>query len=68
MIEVVYGGRYAAGLWIYRPGNQHWDGKSYREQVEEPMLASYKEYAGDSKKLQALFQEGLNELGVRAPL
>ena len=66
MIEAVYG-RYVPSYGFISPAITLGD-KSYREQVEEPMLASYKEYAGDSKKLQALFQEGLKELGKSTDL
>ena len=62
MIEAVYG-RYVPAYGFISPAITL-DGESYREQVEEPMLAEYNEYAGDNEALQALFQEGLQELGM----
>ena len=66
MIEAVYG-RYVPAYGFISPAITL-DGESYREQVEEPMLAEYNEYAGDNEGLQALFQEGLQELGMDTDL
>lgn len=66
MIEAVYG-RYVPAYGFVSPAITL-DGESYREQVEEPMLAEYNEYAGDNEGLQALFQEGLQELGMDTDL
>ena len=66
MIEAVYG-RYVPAYGFVSPAITL-DGESYREQVEEPMLAEYNEYAGDNEALQALFQEGLQELGMDTDL
>ena len=66
MIEAVYG-RYVPAYGFISPAITL-DGESYREQVEEPMLAEYNEYAGDNEALQALFQEGLQELGMDTDL
>ncbi|HIS27032.1 MAG TPA: peptide ABC transporter substrate-binding protein [Candidatus Pullilachnospira intestinigallinarum] len=67
MIEAVFG-RYVPAYGFISPAIT-FDGTSYREQVgEEPMKAEYEEYAGDPEKLQALFQEGLEELGMDTDL
>ena len=66
MIEAVYG-RYVPAYGFISPAITL-DGESYREQVDEPMLAEYNEYAGDNEALQALFQEGLQELGMDTDL
>lgn len=62
MVSAVYG-RYTAAYGLVSPAITM-DGETYRSQVEEPIKAEYEEYAGNSEKLQALFQEGLDELGV----
>ena len=67
LVEVVYGGKYQPAYGYVAPAIS-FDGTSYRDQVEEPMKAMYDEYAGDPEKLQALFQEGLDELGVTTPM
>lgn len=66
MIDAVYG-RYVPAYGFVSPAITI-DGESYRDQVEEPMLAEYNEYAGDNEALQALFQEGLKELGMDTDL
>ena len=58
MIDGVYG-RYSPAYGLVAPAITV-DGKSY---VSEPIKAEYEEYVGNSEKLQALFQEGLDELG-----
>ena len=40
------------------------DGTSYRKQASETMKEEYEQYAGDADKLKALFQKGLDELGI----
>lgn len=40
----------------------------YRATVEEPLKAQAEEYKNDTAKLQALFQEGMKEVGVNMPL
>lgn len=62
MVSAVYG-RYSAAYGLVAPAITL-DGESYRSQAEEPIKAEYEEYAGNPEKLQALFQEGLDELGV----
>ncbi|MGN0314906.1 MAG: peptide ABC transporter substrate-binding protein [Fusicatenibacter sp.] len=66
MISAVYG-RYKPAYGLISPAIT-FDGSSYRSQSEEPLTAEYQEYAGNAEKLQALFQEGLDELGVTTPL
>lgn len=62
MVSAVYG-RYSAAYGLVAPAITL-DGESYRSQAEEPIKAEYEEYAGNPEKLQALFKEGLDELGV----
>ncbi len=62
MVSAVYG-RYSAAYGLVAPAITM-DGESYRSQAEEPIKAEYEEYANNPEKLQALFQEGLDELGV----
>lgn len=66
MMDAVYG-RYSAAYGLVTPAIM-FNGKSYRSQYAEPMLSEYNEYAGDKAKLQALFQKGLDELGVTTPI
>ena len=66
MIDAVYG-RYEPAYGFISPAIT-FDGKSYRSQVEEPMLADYNKYAGDYDALKSLFQEGLSELGMSTDL
>ena len=44
------------------------NGSSYRSQVGEVIEDEYNEYVGDPDKIVALFQEGLDELGVETPI
>lgn len=62
MVSAVYG-RYSAAYGLVAPAITL-DGESYRSQAEEPIKAEYEEYTDNPEKLQALFQEGLDELGV----
>lgn len=66
MIEAVYG-RYEPAYAYIAPAVT-FNGSSWRSQVEEPTKEEYLEYVGDTEKLQALFQEGLDELGVTTPM
>ena len=66
MIEAVYG-RYEPAYGYISPAIT-FDGSSWRSQVDEPMKAEYDEYVGNPEKIQALFQEGLDELGVTTPI
>lgn len=66
MIAGVYG-RYKPAYSYVAPAIT-FDGSSYRGQVDETTLAEYQEYVGNPEKIQALFQEGLDELGVTTPL
>ncbi len=66
MIEAVFG-RYVPAYGFISPAISY-NGESYRSQVEEPMLAEYNEYVGDSAALQALFREGLADLGLSTDL
>jgi oligopeptide transport system substrate-binding protein len=66
MVESVYG-RYNAAHALIAPAIL-FDGTSWRDQVEEPDLDEYNEYVGNSEKIQELFQQGLDELGVTTPI
>lgn len=66
MVGAVYG-RYSPAYGLISPAIT-FNGESYRSQAAEPISAEYKEYAGDKDKLQALFQKGLDEVGVKTPL
>ncbi|MCI8391392.1 MAG: peptide ABC transporter substrate-binding protein [Roseburia sp.] len=66
MVEAVYG-RYKPAYSYVAPGI-NFDGSSYRSQVDEVVKAEYEEYVDNPEKLQALFQEGLNELGIDTPI
>ena len=66
MIEAVYG-RYKAA-YSYIPPAISFDGSSYRSQTEEVISTEQAEYNNNPEKLQALFQEGLDELGVTTPI
>lgn len=66
MVSAVYG-RYEPAYGYVAPAIT-FNEKSFRDQVEESMKAEYETYAGDPEKLQALFQEGLDELGVTTPI
>lgn len=66
MVEAVYG-RYKPAYAYVAPAIT-FNGEPWRNQVGEPMKDEYDQYAGDPAKLQALFQEGLDELGVTTPI
>ena len=66
MIDAVYG-RYNPAYSYVAPAIS-FDGSSYRSQAGEIIVDEYSEYAGDSEKLVALFQEGLDELGITTPI
>ncbi len=66
MIDAVYG-RYLPAYGLINPAIT-FDGVSYRSLVEDPMKAEYEEYADNPEALQALFQEGLEELGLDTDL
>lgn len=61
-IDSVYNGRYTAAYGLVPPNIKVGD-KEYRKEVAEPIKEEYKEYANNPEKLQALFHEGLKELG-----
>lgn len=66
MIDAVYG-RYNPAYSYVAPAIT-FNGSSYRDQVGEIMEDEYNEYVGDPDKIVALFQEGLDELGVETPI
>lgn len=66
IIESVYG-RYEPAYSYVAPAIT-FDGSSYRDQVGEIIYDEYSEYVDNTKALQDLFQEGLDELGVTTPL
>ena len=71
MVDAVYG-RYNAAYSFVSPAIT-FNGSSYRSQVGEIISDEMAEYytedgEPDAEKLQALFQEGLDELGVTTPL
>lgn len=66
MIEAVYG-RYKAA-YSYIPPAISFNGSSFRSQSEEVISAELAEYNNNPEALQALFQEGLDELGVTTPI
>lgn len=66
MIDAVYG-KYNPAYSYVSPAIS-FDGSSYRSQAGEIIEDEYYEYAGDTEKLVALFQEGLDELGVTTPM
>ena len=66
MVEAVYG-RYKPAYAYVSPAIS-FNNVSYRSLAEEPIRAEYEEYADQPEKLQALFQEGLDELGITTPL
>lgn len=65
MIDAVYG-RYNPAYSYVAPAIT-FNGSSYRSQVGEVIEDEYNEYVGDPDKIVALFQEGLDELGVETP-
>jgi ABC-type oligopeptide transport system substrate-binding subunit len=66
MVDAIYG-KYKAAYSYVSPAIT-FDGSSYRDQVTDPTYDEYLEYADDPEKLQALFQEGLDELGITTPI
>lgn len=66
IIEAVYG-RYKPAYGYVNPAIT-FEGESYRGQVGEIFCDEYLEYNNNPEKLQALFQEGLDELGVTTPI
>jgi oligopeptide transport system substrate-binding protein len=66
MVDAIYG-KYKAAYSYVSPAIT-FDGSSYRDQVTDPTYDEYLEYADDTEKLQALFQEGLDELGITTPI
>jgi oligopeptide transport system substrate-binding protein len=66
MVDAIYG-KYKAAYSYVSPAIT-FDGSSYRNQVTDPTYEEYLEYADDTEKLQALFQEGLDELGITTPI
>lgn len=66
MIDAVYG-RYNPAYSYVAPAIT-FNGSSYRSQVGEVIEDEYNEYVGDPDKIVALFQEGLDELGVETPI
>lgn len=66
MIEAVYG-RYKAA-YSYIPPAISFDGSSYRSQTTEVIKDEFDQYNNNPEALQALFQEGLDELGVTTPI
>lgn len=66
LLDLIYGRHFPAyGLIPY--GIQTGD-SNFRDDIVEPLKAIYDEYNGDSAKLQALFKEGLKELGKNEEL
>lgn len=66
MCDAVYG-RYQPAYGLVAPAIMM-NGTSYRELEEEPVLTEYNEYAGNAEAIQALFQQGLDELGITTPI
>jgi oligopeptide transport system substrate-binding protein len=66
MVDAIYG-KYKAAYSYVSPAIT-FDGSSYRDQATDPTYDEYLEYADDPEKLQALFQEGLDELGITTPI
>ena len=62
MIEIAFG-QYKPAYGLIPPALSV-GGESFRKSIEEPLLKPYKEYDGDSEKLQNLFKEGLKELNM----
>ncbi|MCM1182923.1 MAG: peptide ABC transporter substrate-binding protein [Roseburia sp.] len=65
-VEAVYG-RYEPAYSYVSPAIS-FNGSPYRSQTDEIIRQEYETYANDSDKLQALFREGLDELGIDKPL
>ena len=66
MISAVYG-RYKPAYGLVAPAIS-FNESSYRSQSEEPIKAEYDQYAGNTEVIKALFQEGLDELGITTPI
>ncbi|MCD8022536.1 MAG: peptide ABC transporter substrate-binding protein [Lachnospiraceae bacterium] len=66
MIDAVYG-RYEPAYGYVSPAITFND-QSYRSLVEEPLKEVVETYVDDTDALQALFQEGLDELGIDSAL
>lgn len=66
IIDAVYG-KYNPAYSYVSPAIS-FEGSSYRSQVGEIVEEEYYEYVGDTEKLVALFQEGLDELGITTPM
>ncbi len=66
IIDAVYG-RYKPAYSYVSPAVT-FEGSSYRDQVGEIIYDEFSEYNNNPEKLQALFQEGLDELGVTTPI
>lgn len=66
LLAGVYG-RYKAA-YSYIPPAISFNGSSWRSQVGEVYKDEYDQYVDNAEALQALFQEGLDELGVTTPL
>lgn len=66
MVDAVYG-RYKPA-YSYIPPAISFQGSSYRAQTEEVTKAEYDTYVKDTDAIRALFQEGLDELGITTPI
>ena len=66
MIEGIFG-RYKPALGWVAPAIT-FNGQSYRAQFESPITEEYNQYVNDPEALQALFKEGLAELGIEKDL
>lgn len=66
MVDAVYG-KYKPA-YSYIPPAISFNGNSYRGQTDEVIKTEQEAYVNDTDKLQALFQEGLDELGITAPI
>lgn len=62
MVDAVYG-RYEPAYGLVAPAIS-FNGSSYRGQTEEPMKAERAAILGNTEEIQALFQQGLDELGI----
>lgn len=66
MIVGVYG-RYKPAYSYVAPAIS-FDGSSYRSQSGDVIMSEFEQYNNNPAALQALFQEGLDELGVTTPI
>lgn len=66
MIDAVYG-RYTPAFGLVSPGITVND-ESYRAKAGEPLKAEYEEYSGNPEKLQELFKEGMEEVGITSDI